>query len=324
MTPANTDATSTEEKGELEEAFNGTASNGEDVFGFLNLPRPHGDPSASAVNATDSTRSEGSEREDGGDQEQEDARTETAAESTDDASQEVAPAVPTAVSEGLPAAIQSVLLAELPETGKPAEIITACEKRLHAALTLREAMEQRSLEAYFHYAGPAVRLAHRTDSWRHIVDPATGKPCRSWSAWLRAVKVSRQHAFRMLKVEPLMEALKGLETGPLGVRQIDVLSPVLTQHGKSKVRELWEAADATGDTSATNLARVRDQLGLAVELKPESDEEPGRTHAPVLRFQAAPGTFDEAKVREATRAQPEIARLVAKAILAELGEDPAV
>ncbi|GHI98046.1 hypothetical protein [Streptomyces olivaceus] len=320
MTP-NTDATSTEEKGELEEAFNGTASNGEDVFSFLNLPSPHGAPSASAANATESTGSVRTEREDGGGHKPEDARAEsgTAANRT----QAVALAVPTAVSEGLPATIHQALVADLPQDGTPGEIITACERRLYAAQTLRDAMEKRALVAYFHYAGPAVRLAHSSGSWQDIIDPSTGKPCRSWSAWLRTAKVSRQHAFRMVKEEPLMKALEGLNVGALGVRQIDALSPVLTNHGQEKVRLVWTTAAEIGDTGAPSLEKVRDQLGLAVN--PAGDDEgPDQSPTtPVLKFQASPGTFDEGRVREVARAQPEVALLVARTILSELAdEDP--
>ncbi|MER6256285.1 hypothetical protein ABT224_33540 [Streptomyces sp. NPDC001584] len=234
------------------------------------------------------------------------------------------PAIPTTVHEILPDEIRRALVEELPQESTPNEVITACEKRLHAAQYLREAMEQRALGAYFHYAGPAVRLAHK-GSWRHITDPSTGKPCRSWSAWLRAVKVSRQHAFRMVKVEPLMEALAGLDTGPLGVRQIDVLSPVLINHGKDKVRLLWDTAAEKNDTSAVSLERVRDQLGLAVDAKAggDDDDDESRSVTPVLRFQGSPGTFDEGRVREVARAQPEVSLLVARTILSELGEDPA-
>ncbi|MFE9406819.1 hypothetical protein ACFYNY_34490 [Streptomyces sp. NPDC006530] len=233
------------------------------------------------------------------------------------------PVIPDAVTEGLPAAIQQALVDRLPEEAAPGEIITACEKRLHASQTLRDAMESRALAAYFHYAGPAVRLAKSSGSWQHITDPATGKPCRSWSAWLRAVKVSRQHAFRMVKEEPLLEALKGLNVGALGVRQIDVLCPVLTNHGKENVRLVWTTAAETGDTSAPNLEKVRDQLGLAVG-PAETDDESGKTSAtPMLRFQVSPGTFDEHRVREVARAQPEVSLLVARTILSELGEDGA-
>ncbi|MFF8387741.1 hypothetical protein ACF053_29445 [Streptomyces kanasensis] len=232
-------------------------------------------------------------------------------------------AIPTAVTEGLPTAIHQALVAELPQDGAPGQIITACEKRLHAAQTLRDAMEKRALAAYFHYAGPAVRLAHSSGSWQHIIDPSTGKPCRSWSAWLRLVKVSRQHAFRMVKEEPLMEALAGLNVGTLGVRQIDVLSPVLTNHGKEKVRLVWTTAEATGDTSAPSLEKVRDQLDLAVTPAGGNEDPAPSPTMPVLRFQTSPGTFDEGRVREVARAQPEVALMVARTILSELGEDPA-
>lgn len=233
------------------------------------------------------------------------------------------PAIPTVVAEGLPDAIYQALIAELPEVATKGEIITACEKRLHAAQTLRDAMESRALAAYFHYAGPAVRLAKASNSWQDITDPATGKPCRSFAAWLRAVKVSRQHAFRMIKEEPLLGALEGLGVGLLGVRQIDALSPVLTNHGKEKVRQVWTTAADTGDTNAANLEKIRDQLGLAGG-PVDGDGEPETPSAtPMLRFQASPGTFDEGRVREVARAQPQISLLVARTILSELGEDGA-
>jgi hypothetical protein len=242
---------------------------------------------------------------------------------TPDTKTEPAPAVPTAVTEGLPAAIHQALVEELPQEAAPGEIITACEKRLHAAQTLRDAMESRALTAYFHYAGPAVRLANSTGSWQHITDPATGKPCRSWAAWLRAVKVSRQHAYRMVKEEPLLEALEGLNVGALGVRQIDALSPVLTNHGKDKVRLVWTTAADTGDTSAPNLEKIRDQLGLVVGPVGSDDDSGAPSTMPVLRFQATPGTFDESRVREVARAQPQVALLVARTILSELEGDEA-
>ncbi|WP_432138619.1 hypothetical protein [Streptomyces sp. bgisy154] len=234
-----------------------------------------------------------------------------------------APTIPTAVTEGLPTAIHQALVADLPQDGTPGEIITACERRLYAAQTLRDAMEKRALAAYFHYAGPAVRLAHSSGSWQDIIDPSTGKPCRSWSAWLRTAKVSRQHAFRMVKEEPLMEALEGLNVGALGVRQIDALSPVLTNHGQEKVRLVWTTAADTGDTSAPSLEKVRDQLGLAVNPAGDDEDSDRSPTTPVLKFQASPGTFDEGRVREVARAQPEVALLVARTILSELGEDPA-
>lgn len=235
-----------------------------------------------------------------------------------------APGVPSAITEGLPEAIQHSLTRELPaSTAAPAEVITACEQRLHAAQTLSEAMEARKLAAYFHYAGPAVRLAHATGHWRQVVDPSTGKPVRSWSAWLRLRKVSRQHAHRMVKEQPITEALAGLNTGTLGVRQIDALSPVLTQHGKPQVRMVWETAAETGDTSAPSLERVRDQLGFRpTDNDGDDGEDEGKpSSAAMVRFQAAPGRFDENLVRTATRAQPEVARMIARTILAELGDD---
>lgn len=226
----------------------------------------------------------------------------------------------------VPAVVSQALVAELPKEGEPAEIITACERRIHAANTLLEAMQTKVLASYFHYAAPAVRLAWETESWRHIVDPSTGKPFRSWSAWLRSVKVSRQHAYRMVKEDPIRQALKGLDVGKLGVRQIDALSPVLTQYGKKGVRELWVAAMNYGDTGAPALLTLRRQLGLEPDREiseGEEDEKSDGSNLPVLRFQVKPGSFDAEQVRKVARAQPDIALLVARTILEELEPDPA-
>lgn len=225
----------------------------------------------------------------------------------------------------VPVAVQDILKADLPESGEPAEVIVACEKRLYAANALLDAMQKKTLSSYFHYAGPAVRLAWRTESWRACKDPDTGKECRSWSAWLRIVKVSRQHAYRMTKEEPILEALEGTDVAKLGVRQIDALSPVLTNFGKKAVREVWTAAVGFGDTTAPSLLKIRRQLGYEPDRQvSEGDDESGGSGSelPVLRFQMKPGTFDAQRVREAARAQPEIALLVAKEIFSELGMEP--
>jgi hypothetical protein len=225
----------------------------------------------------------------------------------------------------VPAPVRDILTAELPETGEAAEVIVACEKRLYAANALLEAMQKKTLTTYFEYAGPAVRLAWATESWRACKDPDTGKECRSWSAWLRIVKVSRQHAYRMTKEEPIREALAGLDVGKLGVRQIDALAPVLTNFGQKAVREVWTTAMGWGDTSAPSLLKIRRQLGYEPDRQvSEGDEElpSSGSDLPVLRFQSKPGTFDARLVREVARAQPDIALLVAKEIFAELGVEP--
>ncbi|MFE0472450.1 hypothetical protein ACFW2V_12635 [Streptomyces sp. NPDC058947] len=225
----------------------------------------------------------------------------------------------------VPAAVRDILTADLPEAGEPAEVIVACEKRLYAANALLDAMQKKTLNTYFDYAGPAVRLAWATESWRACKDPDTGNPCRSWSAWLRIVKVSRQHAYRMTKEEPIREALTGLDVGKLGVRQIDALSPVLTNFGQKAVREVWTSALGWGDTAAPSLLKVRRQLGYEPDRQISEGEEESTASSsdlPVLRFQTKPGTFDARLVREVARAQPDIALLVAKEIFSELGVEP--
>lgn len=233
--------------------------------------------------------------------------------------------VATPALHGLSEAISKALVAELPEAGEPAEVIVACEKRIHAANALLDEMQKRSLASYFHYAGPAVRLAWASESWRATIDPTTNKECRSWSAWCRMVKVSRQHAYRMTKEEPIMEALRGLDVGSLGVRQIDALSPVLTNFGEKGVREVWTTAMGWGDTSAPSLLKIRTQLGYEPDKMISEGEESGSgDDTPMLRFQTKAGVFDAARVREVAKAQPDIALLVAKEIFAALGvEQPA-
>ncbi|MCX5278098.1 hypothetical protein [Streptomyces virginiae] len=227
--------------------------------------------------------------------------------------------VPSAVSEGLNASIQHALEAELPDdSAAPGEIITACEQRINAAQVLSDAMEKRARDAYFHYAGPAVRQANRTEAWRHIEDPTTKKPYRSWSAWQRGNGISRQQAYRMVNEQPLVEAL-GLSYGDLGVRQVDVLTPVLKNH-PARLAELWRTAEEAGDTSAVSLLKIRDALGLSPTTADgqDGDDETSGSKVPVLKFQAAPGAFDPARVDEATKASPEVARLIADRIYATL------
>lgn len=222
--------------------------------------------------------------------------------------------------------VNRALAADLPKAdADPKEIIVACEKRLHAANTLLDAMQRKTTDIYFHHAAPAIQLAWSTESWRQVVDPSTNKLCRSWSAWLRIAKVSRQHAFRMTKERPIMEALEGLSVGKLGVRQIDALSPVLTNFGKKAVREVWTTAMGWGDTGAASLMKIRAQLGHEPNKVVSEGEDAGSDDdVPVLRFQTRAGVFDAARVREAVKTQPDIALLVAKEIFATLGiEQPA-
>lgn len=224
----------------------------------------------------------------------------------------------------LPSEIVASLKADLPAASDDVRtVIAACERRLHAAGMLHESMKKKALDAYFYYAGPAVRLVHATESWRETVDPATGAPCRSWSAWLRSVKVSRQQAERMTKEEPLMQALKGLDVKQLNTSQIDALAPVLNNFGVGEVRRLWAAALGWGDISGPSLLRLRAQLGLEPDRAISEGEEKKSPAAtpPVLRFQTTAGTFDASQVRAVARTQPQIARLVAQTILDELGPE---
>lgn len=225
----------------------------------------------------------------------------------------------------LPPEVATTLDSALPEKDADrATVISACERRLHAAGILQNEMKSRALATYFYVAGPAVRLAWATESWRATMDPSTGNACRSWSAWLRINGVSRQHAYRMTKEEPLLEALKPHGVKNLDTAQIDALTPVMNNYGDGAVRRLWAAAMGWGDTSGPSLLKLRVQLGLEPSRLISEGEEPQKTSGtdlPVLRFQSRAGTFDADQVRKAARAQPDIARLVALAILEELGEE---
>lgn len=220
----------------------------------------------------------------------------------------------------LPQQIRTTLDAVLPDdTAEPAAIVQACELRIDAALTVQKAIEHYGSETLFRYAGPAVRLTHRTKSWQHKVDPATGKPFRGFNPWCRHVGISKSQSYRMVNEEPVADALRSLNPGQLTTKQVDVLAPVLRQHDAARCRRVWEAATKMGSTDHKTLLKARDSLALAVaEEQDEDGPKPstGGGRLPVVRFQA--GRYDRDSVRTAVRSDPELARILARDILEEL------
>ncbi|MFI7278475.1 hypothetical protein [Streptomyces sp. NPDC049879] len=221
---------------------------------------------------------------------------------------------------GLPDTVTEVLAAELPDaSAPPAEIIDGCERRIEAVLAVNDAIDQRKADFLLEFAGPAVRLAKATESWRHKVDPATGKAFRSFAAWRRYVRVSHAHAYRMVDEQPVAEALAPIYTGPLTGKQVDVLAPILRNHGDAAVRDTWETASKTGTPSAPKLARARDLLGYAINPEPPEDDDDGPGGELALRINPAKVNFG--KVREVSRSAPNVWRAIARTILDEVGDD---
>ncbi|WP_435271323.1 hypothetical protein [Streptomyces sp. 1222.5] len=221
----------------------------------------------------------------------------------------------------LPQQIRTTLDAELPgDDADPAAIIQACELRIDAALTVQKAIEHYGNETLFRYAGPAVRLAHRTKSWQDKLDPATNKPFRGFNPWCRHVGISKSQSYRMVNEEPVSDALRSLNPGQLTTEQVDILAPVLRQHDAARCRRVWEVATKMGATDRKTLLKARDSLELTVaEEADDDDRQPGKAQGervPVVRFQA--GRYDRESVRTAVRSDPEFARLLARDILAEL------
>jgi hypothetical protein len=206
----------------------------------------------------------------------------------------------------------------LPDTADPAEILTRCEQIILAARVEAEE-EMREVESkWLSAAGPAIRQAHRTKAYKARLD-ASGKKYRSFRRWAQErCGVSGPHAYRMVNEGPVAQALAPLYTGPLTTRQVDVLAPILRQHGEEAVRRVWSAAESTGGTSAKQLEVKRDVLGLAAGLE---DYEPTRelsvvTPTVVLaNAQKAIVASDRTTLKEAAAVSPDAARQTMMAAL---------
>jgi hypothetical protein len=258
-----------------------------------------------------------------------------------EAAPEPAAVLPAQPAEPVPAPAAertAIVPGELPpDTAPAAEILSACEQII---LAVRMEAEERLREvesAWISKAGPAVRLVHRTKAYKDMTD-ASGKPYRSFQRWAQErCGISRPHAYRMVSEGPVADALAPFShIGPLTTRQVDVLAPILRQHGEDAVRRVWSAAESTGGTSAKQLEVKRDVLGLGTN--PE-DYEPVRELAAVTpvaalaQVQKAVVSSDRAVLKEAAMASPNAARqtmLAAlklasdlQAVLNELGETQA-
>lgn len=225
------------------------------------------------------------------------------------------------VQQRLPEGITRVLLTPLPsENEDPKSVVAACTERITASFTLREAIEHYAEESFFRYAGPAVRRMYRTEGWRHLTDPETGRSFRGFRAWLRWQGISKSQAYRMVDEEPVREAL-GLAAGSLQARQVAVLAPVLRQYGAAKLRELWQAAETMGGTSPAKLTQARKGLELTELAASDNQSDPdgdgaSRTAPLILRVQ--PGRFDESLAREYARQDPELALVLAQTLMDEV------
>jgi hypothetical protein len=220
-----------------------------------------------------------------------------------------------------------------PDTAPAAEILSRCEQIILAYRVQTEEKLRAIETAWLSKAGPAVRLVHRTKAYRELTD-GNGKPYKSFQRWAQErCGISRPHAYRMVSEEPVRQALAPVYAGPLTTRQVDVLAPVLRQHGEDAVRRVWSAAESTGGTSAQQLLVKREVLELTAG--PE-DYEPPRESAEVTpaatlaQMHKAVAVPDRAVLRQAAADSPNTARLTMmaalklasdlQAVLDELGE----
>lgn len=226
------------------------------------------------------------------------------------------PAAAPSGSQVVPDAGASAAL--LPDASPAAEILARCEQIIIAA-TVEAGEQVRKVEtAWLSTIGPAVRQVHRTKAYKQQMD-AAGRPYRSFKRWAyERCGVSRPHAYRIVSEGPVAEALAPLYTGALATRQVDVLAPVLRQHGADAVRRVWAAAEATGSTGAAALAVKRDVLELTTA---REDDEPEKTPVGVepaatlaLVRKAAHGV-DREMLRQAAKADPDGARNAVTAAL---------
>ncbi|MFE9413915.1 hypothetical protein ACFYN0_34795 [Streptomyces sp. NPDC006704] len=214
-----------------------------------------------------------------------------------------------------PAEVHPAAAVELPDGTAPvAEIIEACERRIFEARRVYERTKGPAREVYFKWAGPAVRLMHESKAFKDKRDPETGEAYRSFRKWCADQGVSRSHAYRMLDERPVAAALRRVYRGGFDSSQVEVLAPVLRQHGVTAAEAVWSGSAELGSTDAKTLAAVRDKCGYGTV--PEDDEPPSpekaitvpRPKKPVLRLAA--DRFNADEVRAFARERPDLMRLI--------------
>ncbi|MFI6056451.1 hypothetical protein ACIBCO_41180, partial [Streptomyces violascens] len=110
------------------------------------------------------------------------------------------------------------------------------------------------------------------------------------------------------------QALRSVYRGEFDSSQIEVLAPLLRQHGAKGAEEVWSSSAELGATDAKTLAAVRDKLGYGTV--PEDDEPPTpekaitvpRAKPPTLRLTA--DRFNAEEVRAFARERPDLMRLI--------------
>ncbi|MDX3208698.1 hypothetical protein [Streptomyces scabiei] len=192
-------------------------------------------------------------------------------------------------------------------------VADACQRIILESRRVYEMDKAKSRETYFRYAGPAVRTMHHTKAFKRVADPETGENYRSFRKWLSDLGVSKSHGYRMLDESPVAHALRSVYQGPLESSQVEILAPVVRQHGFDSGRKLWQACAELGDTSSKALALMRDTMGLTVNnegVEPPSPAEsiPAPAREPALRLTAK--SFNADRVREFARQQPDLMRLI--------------
>ncbi|MBD3004842.1 hypothetical protein [Streptomyces sp. 5-10] len=217
--------------------------------------------------------------EPGGDQKAPDPADAEASADQEDASQDDKPKQPAVRTKKQVAPVPPEVPALPSEDAPPAEIITIASRVIYKAIVRYEEGQRRLTDQLFQEAGPAVRLVHATKAFREIQDPATNRTYRSFRKWAADNGISKTHAYRMINEVPVVAALKPFGVKSLPSGHVDVLAPVLRQHGEEVLQRMWEVAKLVaeanredGRPTVEDLKRARLELGLSVN--PEDDEPP--------------------------------------------------
>ncbi|MFE6405137.1 hypothetical protein [Streptomyces alboflavus] len=124
----------------------------------------------------------------------------------------------------------------------------------------RDALDKR----YHDLVGPYLVRAHEIKSYTFLRD-ANDRPYKSFERYAKVVHgIELSTAKRIIKRIPVLDALRTYakeQPDDLTVKQIEVLYPVLKNHGTDAVVKVWDEACAAGDTSPVKLAAFRAELG---------------------------------------------------------------
>jgi hypothetical protein len=263
-----------DERGELEDAFNGTASPEVDPFAFLKLggsglPEQQTGAPAAAPAAEVAVRA--------------------TAEAAIDPEPEVDPEPP----------------ADAPKSERLAYFEGVVHRERELFKDTVAAADQRFVERA---SGPLYAI-NRESLYLEMRSDATGEPFTRFRDYLQERwGISRAHGYRILNEYPVMTALDDLAPDKLTTRQVPKLLAILRSRGAEDVRTVWEQSE---EKTPAGLQATIDRLGWgdpeaeALDDLSESDRE---RVALVDRWDKVMETLDPAKARQHLSRNPEDAQ----------------